>query len=467
MNILITNNSLDYLAGSEWVVIELAKTLVSRGHQVAACSSQIGEIGSLLREMSIPAIRHPLDSPFKPDIIHGQHHLEVMRALHAFPDVPAIYHCHGYLPWVEDAPVHPRILSYVGMCAVLSNRIRLSLGLPDESVITVPNWVDIDRFRFVRDPKQQPKKALLYSRSLDRNSWHASQLCQAFDTMKIQLDLHVPQGDTRAPEVVLPEYDIVLASGRSAIEAMACGCALLPISRTACLDSVDPLNFHFLQNQNFSPTLSAGHFNAESVGKALAAYQPDRVSAVTAMVRSECTLASAVDRLEPLYFRTVDEFRKRSISTPSAVKSEFHAVANYIQSIMPLVRDREKLITENQELQSRVASLQLNMDQAIAEKDQTIAAQNQAIAQKDQTIAEKDQALAAQNQAIAQNDQTIAEKDQKIAAQNQAIAEKDQTILTLLQSRSLRIAKAMHGVLEVLMRIGRAAKFVCTADTRK
>ncbi|MBA2658901.1 MAG: hypothetical protein H0U72_04975 [Nitrosospira sp.] len=92
MKILITNNTLADLAGSEWVVVELARALASRGHQVAACSSQIGEAGSILKGMSIPAIRDPFDSPFKPDVIHGQHHLDTMRALCAFLGVPAIYH---------------------------------------------------------------------------------------------------------------------------------------------------------------------------------------------------------------------------------------------------------------------------------------------------------------------------------------------------------------------------------------
>jgi hypothetical protein len=62
-------------------------------------------------------------------------------------------------PWVEDPPVHPRILYYVGMSSVVSDRIRVSLGLPYESGMTVPNWVDLDRFRFVRNPARKPLKA--------------------------------------------------------------------------------------------------------------------------------------------------------------------------------------------------------------------------------------------------------------------------------------------------------------------
>lgn len=350
MKILITNNTLASLGGSEWVVVELARALASRGHQVAACSSQIGEAGSMLKGMSIPVIHDPFNSPFKPDVIHGQHHLDTMRALCAFPDVPAIYHCHGYLPWVEGPPVHPRILYYVGMCSVVSDHIRFSLGLPDQNVITVPNWVDLDRFRFVRNPRQKPQNALLYLRSFDRTGWHASQLCNAFESMGIKLDLWLPQGDTRAPEVMLHEYDIVLASGRSAIEAMASGCAVLPISPSACLDLVDQNNFDLLQSQNFSPRLNTGHFNAESIINAISSYDPGRISAVTAVVRSKCALDAATDVLESLYVKTAEDFSTQDGLSSARFTNELPALAKYIQFIMPMVRDRERLLVENHDV---------------------------------------------------------------------------------------------------------------------
>ena len=363
MKILITNNTLATLGGSEWVVVELARALASRGHQVAACSSQIAEAGSMLKGMSIPVIVDPFDSPFKPDVIHGQHHLDTIRALCAFPEVPAIYHCHGYLPWVEDPPVHPRILYYVGMCSIISDRIRLSLGVPEQNLVTIPNWVDLDRFRFVRDPRQKPRKALLYLRSFDRNSWHASQLCQAFESMDIRLDLWLPQGETCAPEVVLPEYDIVLASGRSAVEAMACGCAVLPISPSACLDLVDQNNFDLFQCQNFSPRLDTGQFNAESIIRAIASYDSGNVEAVTEAVRSKCTLSAAVDVLESLYARTIADFHDQYAPPSAKLTNELHAMAGYIQLLMPMVRDRERLLVENHDIKHIIAA-----------KEQTITA---------------------------------------------------------------------------------------------
>jgi len=363
MKILITNNTLAALGGSEWVVIDLARALVSRGHQVAACSSQIGEAGTLLKGMSVPTILNPFESPFKPDIIHGQHHLDTMRALCAFPGVPAIYHCHGSLPWVERPPVHPRLLYYVGMCSVVSERIRLSLGLTDQEVMTIPNWVDLDRFRFVRTPRKKPRTALLYLRSFDRTGWHASQLCKAFESMGIKLDLWLPQGETCAPEVVLPEYDIVLASGRSAIEAIASGCALLPISPNACLDLADLDNLDLLRGQNFSPRLTTGQFNSASIIQAVSAYDADRVAAVTTAVRSKCALHAAAGELEALYTRAIEDFSKQDSLPSSIFKDELHAMASYIQSVMPMVRDRERLLAENTDCR-----------QAMAVKEQTMAA---------------------------------------------------------------------------------------------
>lgn len=363
MKILLTNNTLASLGGSEWVVVELGRALASRGHQVAACSSQIGEAGSLLKGMAIPTIPDPFHSPFKPDVIHGQHHLDTMRALCAFPDVPAIYHCHGYLPWVEEPPVHPRILYYVGMSSVISDRIRFSLGLPDQDVITVPNWVDLDRFRFVRNPSQKPQNALLYLRGFDRNSWHASQLRQAFESMGVKLDLWLPQGETRAPEVVLHQYDVVLASGRSAIEAIASGCAVLPISPSACLDLVDLNNFDLFQSQNFSPRLNIGHFNADSIVNAISSYDASRIAAVTAVVRSKCTLNAATDALESLYVKTITDFGEQCSLSSNSFSNELHAMARYIQSVMPMVRDRERLLVENHDIQ-----------QGIAVKEQSITA---------------------------------------------------------------------------------------------
>lgn len=123
---------------------------------------------------------------------------------------------------------------------------------------------------------------------------------------------------------MLPEYDIVLAAGRSAIEAMASGCAVLPISPTVCFDLVDLDNFDLFQSQNFSRRLNTGQFNAKSIIRAISSYDPGRVKAVTAAVRSKCTLDAAADALESLYVKTIEGFSDQSRLPSARFTNELH-----------------------------------------------------------------------------------------------------------------------------------------------
>ena len=353
MNILFTNNTLHHRAGSELVVVDLARALQQRGHRVAAYSTNVGEVGDLLRHMSIPVIRNPQACPFVPDLIHGQHHLDAIAALCAFPGVPMIYHCHGYLPWVEMPPQHPRIQRYVGMCEVISERIRIELALPDTAVVTVPNWVDTRRFRVVREPAVVPRRALLFQRDCNPSSWHAQQLRLAFFLAGIRLDLQLPAGGSRSPEVVLPDYDIVLASGRSAIEAMACGCAVMPYHPTSCLDFVGPDNFEAMQAQNFSPRLHSAQICRRSVAACLARYNPESAAAVTARIRSHCSLDVAVQQLESLYRETIAVAVSQVKPNNALVEREMIALSCYLRTLKPLVSEYDRLKQDHQRLKDR------------------------------------------------------------------------------------------------------------------
>lgn len=358
MNVLLTNNTLEHPAGSELVVVELAAALQSRGHRVAAYSTHLGEVGERLKRMSVPAIRNPRACPFVPDVIHGQHHLDAMAALCAFPGVPAIYHCHGYVPWVETPPQHPRIHIYVGMAESISERIRIELGLPEDRVVTVTNWVDTDRFRVVRSAAAVPRRALIFHRSFERESFHGRQLRAAFARAGIRLDLDLPAGSQHSPEALLPDYDIVLAAGRSAIEAMASGCAVLPLSAFSCLDFVTPGNFEALRGKNFSPQLQSPQLCRRSVSDAIARYSAEDAAAVTALVRKECSLERATGRLEALYVAVIAAGLGETVTAGEPESEELLALSHYLRTLKPLVRDLDRLEREHALLQEKWAALQ-------------------------------------------------------------------------------------------------------------
>ena len=58
------------------------------------------------------------------------HHLETMTALLRFPGVPAVYFCHGWLPWEEAPPRFPRILRYVAVDHTVRDRLQIEHGIP-------------------------------------------------------------------------------------------------------------------------------------------------------------------------------------------------------------------------------------------------------------------------------------------------------------------------------------------------
>lgn len=357
MRILITNNSLATRAGTELVVWELARALQARGHEVAAYSSELGEVAGLIREAHIPVIQDPANCPFQPDIIHGQHHLDTMTALFSLPDVPAIYHAHGGVPWVERAPKHPRILHYVAMCSALSERTGIELGIPDSRLHTVLNWVDLERFKTVRVPVAKPKRALIYTRMLG-GGFFCSQIQAAFARQGIVLESppSLENGEVRQAESLLPEYDIVLAAGRSALEAIACGCATMVVNYQSSLGFATPENLESFQGQNMAPFRNDPQLTTALIEQQLADYQAARVAATTQKLRHSAGLDQAVDKLLGIYQQTLEEWQHAR--KPSSA-DEAAATALYLRQLVPALKVLDQKERKIEKLKSQVQDLKL------------------------------------------------------------------------------------------------------------
>ena len=106
MRILITQRELIHRAGSELFTIEVATELGKRGHEVAVFCPRLGQLANIMfaagvwikpRLARFPGFRRSFTASTSSG--HGRDRL--------FLKVPAIYHCHGYFPWVEQVPLHP------------------------------------------------------------------------------------------------------------------------------------------------------------------------------------------------------------------------------------------------------------------------------------------------------------------------------------------------------------------------
>jgi hypothetical protein len=347
MKILITNNRLDLRGGAELFVRDLARSLQSRGHSVLAYSSNPTQGERLMEHDLIPVTTDLENLPFSPDLIHAQHHLDAMSALTALPGVPAIYHCHGAV-WREAPPVHPRIYRYAAMSPTLADRLSIESNIAPSNIRVLLNAVDLTRFHTVRKPPARPTRALFYNSFHRIDSPTVAAIREACDTCQLDLDLighHV--GETiENPEVILPEYDVVFASGKSALDAIACGCAVIVLGRTSCGKMVRLENFEQMRSSNFSIPVNSPSPSPNEIHAELRRFAPDDCAAVSHRLRQEADFTLFVDQLEALYHEAIDAHQ----TTPPDLNAEILATSRYLRKIVPLIKATDEFFAREADI---------------------------------------------------------------------------------------------------------------------
>ena len=342
MKVLFTQHSLVYRGGSELFVIETAKALQRAGHDVAVYAGAIGPVADELRSQGIPVLPDPRLCPWIPDVIHGQHRVHALKALAAFPRTPAILHVHGFIPVLEKPFIHPRILRYVVISPGSVEFWSRDLGVERGRFQILLNGIDLFRFASVRQPPDLLRSALLYSNSSPQ-ARELSEIDQACTERGVRLQkagLCTGQQE-KHPEQLLPQFDLVFASGRSALEAAASGCAVIPLSGHMAEELLTASNYQRLRGQNMAPSFFSHHqVSKEWIGRQIDAWDAGKVAAATTKVREDCAVCNHVGELETLYGQVVAEFRDQP---PVDLEVEFEAIASV------MVADASTRVTELQE----------------------------------------------------------------------------------------------------------------------
>jgi glycosyltransferase involved in cell wall biosynthesis len=337
LRILITNNTLDQRAGTELYVRDLATALIRRGHHPVAYSQALGEVAEELRGAGVPVVDDLARVAEPPDIIHGHHHLETMTALQWFSGVPAIFVCHGWEPWQEAPPVHPRISRYIAVDELCRRRIVDRGGIDPDRVEVFLNFVDLDRFQPRRELPAVPGRALLFSNQAS-SGMIADEIARACSERGIAFDVAgLASGNPTAhPEDLLAQYDLVFAKARAALEAMAVGCAVILCDTPGLGPLVGPGNFDDLRPQNFGLAALSSPVGADAVSARVAGYDRDDAAAVRDRVRGEADLSGVADRFLVLYREVVG-------GRAASPEDEGRAAATYLRSLAPRVKENDLL----------------------------------------------------------------------------------------------------------------------------
>jgi hypothetical protein len=347
LRILITNNTLSGRAGSELYVRDIATGLLKRGHTPIAFSTILGGVAREIRALTIPVIDNLDALATPPDIIHGQHHLETMMAMLRFPDTPAVYFCHGWLPWEETAPHFPRILRYIAVDHTCRDRLVFEDGIPEDRIRVVLNFADLERFRPRGPLPSQPARALLFSN--DANEQTLRVVREACQHRGIALDvMGVGSGKACAePESVLGGYDLVFAKARSAIEAMAVGAAVVLCGTSAVGKMVTTHELDRLRLLNFGIRSLEEPLSVAAVEREICRYDARDATRVAERIRSMAGRDAVVEDMLALYQEVIDEFKRAERDT----ESELRAASAYLKWLAPRLKENERVKGERDWIQ--------------------------------------------------------------------------------------------------------------------
>src|ERR1043166_8301305 len=307
MRILITNNALEYRAGTELYVRELAHALTKRGHTAIVYSERLGEIAGELRAGGATVVDDLGDLDQPPDIIHGHHHLPTMIALLRFPCVPAVFVCHGAQVWQEEPPLFPRILRYVAIDHACKERI-LKKGIAANRVRLILNFVDLDRFKQRSPLPSTPRRALIFSNQAhERTQIPAIRSACRKSHIRVEVAGAAAGRVSSTPETMLGTYDIVFAKAKAALEAMAVGNAVILCDAAGVGDMVSTRNLEALRLLNFGARCLSQPLDASVIAQQLVGYDAKDAREVCMRIRSPGGVDAAIDDLIDLYEEVIDE----------------------------------------------------------------------------------------------------------------------------------------------------------------
>lgn len=302
--ILLTNHGLAQRAGTELFTRDLAIGLRERGWQPVVYSPVPGEVADDIRRAGIRVVDDLAAVIETPVLVHGQHHLPAMTAMLRFPHVPAVFVCHGWLPAEERPPVFPSIRRYVAVDDLCFERVAATPGVATADIRTIYNAVSLERFRPRPPLPARPARALIFSNYATGENFAPvlREACRRSGITHVDVAGAGSGAPVDAPEAVLPQYDIVFAKARCAIEALAVGAAVIVVDAHGLAGLVTRENVAAWRRLNFGfRTLRPERLRPEEVCAEIARYDPQDASEVSRWMRAEAGASRALDAWEAVY----------------------------------------------------------------------------------------------------------------------------------------------------------------------
>jgi hypothetical protein len=366
MRILFTNNTLAERAGTELFVRDLAVAFARLGHHVGAYSQVLGPVADELRAEGVFVSDRLPEFPWEPEVIHGHHHLETMTSLLFFPNTPAIFVSHGWIPWVEIPPLHPRIREYFGVDRPTLEAAVQQHQIPADRLRILPKFVDLARFEMRAPLPDKPRRALVLS-NYAREETHLPFIREACAKTGIELDL-AGLGIERVverPEDILRNYDLVFAKGRSALEGVCVGSAVIVCDAFGVGPMVTTENAMALHTLNGAYETFYEPLSVEGLLREIGKYDPRAAAQVCQLARATVGIEHALTTLTAAYQNAISGFAaaERDHQAERAAESSYLAwIARYTKDNPAASRQHDALSAGLEEARSEAVRLKEALD---------------------------------------------------------------------------------------------------------
>ena len=371
--ILIAIDFLTYRSGAELFVRDLAMGLRQREHRVAVYAPQIADIGDELSAAGIVCATDLFQIHDAPDLIIGNTRRATVFALARFADVPALSVCHDAVHWHGEPPRFARIRRHIAVDANTRERL-LTSGLGEDQVSMIQNGVDMRRFAQRASPLARPHRAAIFSNYATAGPETAA-IAAACAARGIALDVIGKESGNQArePADVLPQYDLIFAKARCALEAMAVGCAVILANEGMGMgEMVHSSQLAQLRLWNFGRRLLRTPISSEAVGLQIDRYDAPDAARVSDAIRASASLDATVEAFVDLARATLAQ--NLPVVPPAQEWRELAVYANEEQAHGLSVQDCVWLLQRLQASAEKNLAAALSQAQTAADEAHAAAA---------------------------------------------------------------------------------------------
>jgi hypothetical protein len=268
MRLVLANRHLIAAGGTEVHVVTVGEHLQRLGHEVVLYAPELGPFADHARRRGLE-VSDTLRDIGHCDVVFAQDAIVVYELAERYPSALTVFRVCGD---VFDFQLPPQLDGVVDLVVALSDRYeRLAASCATKApLLRLRMPIDVDRLVPLGALGERPRRAVLLGNYMERKAlvgevWGG-------------LGLEVTQvgGDTQSYDVAaaLADADIVVAKGRAALDAMACGRAVYVFDAFGGDGWVTPESYPALEADNFAGQATARVIDAASLAADLDGYRP-------------------------------------------------------------------------------------------------------------------------------------------------------------------------------------------------